>query len=347
MAIKVKRTGAWVTIPNGSLFVKRSGVWVSPVKVWVKRSGAWVDTGFTGRPNTPTLAIYSDDYTHIQVSVVSPSGGTPTATVRTALYNSGGGLVAGPYDQAATPGSTVYRNFTGLTADTSYIIRAWTLSAAGAISLVTPDLRRRTGHAEQGYNRANYGYGAINYGAVPAQIDGTSAHEDGTHPGSYSVDVNYGTAWVSGPRAAGGGGDYWEGLRFEGNSGQRQLSEVHVDVGATTYGYQQEVWLSIFWNGAWQGGYSPPSMNMTGGAPALLYHNYLLPSYGNVTSRVFNVDGYAFTNGVQFDLACTNLEPWPLAFRGSLSEVNYAYRDWVVVSYTWIVTVSAAGNTYW
>jgi hypothetical protein len=65
VAIHVKRSGAWVEVPDGQLYVKRAGAWVVPSKVYVKRSGAWVEVwptgGGGGTPVTYTFNPTSSD----------------------------------------------------------------------------------------------------------------------------------------------------------------------------------------------------------------------------------------------------------------------------------------------
>lgn len=330
--LKIRRSGGWVSIPDGQVYIRSNRVWVSPTKIYIKRGGVWVDTGFHGRPNTPVLSLYADDYTHIQVTVTAPGSGVPSTALRVYLLNSSGGYLQGT-DYSSGPGGTVNPNFAGLSIDTNYIVRAWTIGAGGVLSNPV-EIHRRTGHPEQGYNQANYGWGGENT-ATPAQIDGTSEYEYGGHPGALAVDNNSTTKWVSGAFAD---PSSFAALVFQPAGGNRLLTRV---VALTDYGPDAENGYSTAssyqysYCGIWINGSLVYDVGPIGGGGAVT-RTWFVESYG-----------YNLQNVTQFNVANTNLVPWPLSYRAEIAEVWYAYRDWVIVSYTWIVTVAAAGNSTW
>jgi hypothetical protein len=326
--LKVRRGGAWVAIPDGKLSVRTQGVWKGPQKVWIKRSGAWVDTGFVGNPSTPSIRMDDsvldyEDYTHVRVSATAPAGGAAITTMRLSLLNSGGGLITA-VDQACSTGGTVYWNFNGLSQDTNYIFQAQSISAAGVFSTAV-NFHRRTGHPAQGYNQANYGWSASAVSARPAQIDGTSEYEGGGYPGANAVDGNYATMWLSGANAD---PNAYAALVFQAMGGNRLITSVGAVVQATNAIYQYS------YLGLWINGNLAYLLGPTGYGGQ--YREWYIESYG------INLQ-----NLTKFNVSMTNLVAWPLAYRAEISEVYYYYKDWVILSYTWIVTVNYQPNTAW
>lgn len=326
MPISVKRSGAWVAVPNGKLYVRSGSQWLSPKKVFVKVNGSWWDTGFEGNPNPPSLALYSDDYNRISVTLSPSSAGAPATSLRAALYNQFGTLLQ-VIDNVPTG---VPASFQGLASDTYYIVRGFAFTQTGVMSNPSADLRRRTGHPEQGYQQANYGWGGENM-ATPVQFDGTSEHEGGGHPGWFSTDNNTTTAWVSGANADPAA---FAALVFHVAGGNRLLTRIRMwtlqgssENPNDVYSPYQTAYCGIWING-----------NLTYNQPV---------GAGVVKDWYVEQFNWNLQNVSQFNISMTNLVPWPLAYRAEIAEVVYYYKDWVIVSYTYIVTVNYAANSYW
>lgn len=329
--IKIHSGGTWVPVADGNLYIRRNGAWVSPTKVYIRRAGVWVDTGFVGKPSPLTnFSVIAEDYTRIQVSATAASSGVPTTALRIYLLNSAGTYLQGN-DYATGPGGTVQPNFTGLSTDTNYIVRAWAVGAGGVLSNQAADIRRRTGHPSQGYNSPNYGWSA-EIRAIPAQIDGTSEYEYGGYPGAKAVDGDTYTGWVSGANAD---PNAFAALVFQALGGNRLL----VRIGMVT-------WDNYNPNGPnshYQIGYCGIWIN------GVLTYNVPIGDVGPGNGKQWNVEGYGWNlqNVTKFNISMTNLVSWPLAYRAEIAEVWYYYKDWVIVSYTWIETVAYAYNSAW
>lgn len=342
MPLKVKRSGAWVSIPNGKINVATAGAkWVPPKRVYVKSNGVWVDTGYRGAP-LALASFFIAAESSTSITVYANSYETPQY-IRAAVYDQSGTLINGPVDMI--PYYYHYYTFS-VSPDTNYIIRAWAVN--DGLDSVKSEIKRHTGHAAQGYTAADYGWGPIQ-STRPSQIDGTTAHESGQFPGASSVDsAGDQTSWVSGPRTGFAGGVFWEGLVFAGPGGNRLISSIRAFCN-----YQQEVWLAMQIGGTWKSpyGYVPSNMNMTP-IYGVLDNPYLFGVGGGgsgVNPKVFNIEGFGYNLSAmnRFTLAVTNLRPWPLSYRGEMGDVWIDYKDWVQTGSHYVETVAAVGNSSW
>lgn len=77
MPINIKRSGAWVPVPDGKVSIKSGGIWRSPQAIYVKRGGYWVNTGYLPRPGAPgapqvAFTFYDGAYAQASMRAASP-----------------------------------------------------------------------------------------------------------------------------------------------------------------------------------------------------------------------------------------------------------------------------------